>query len=102
MLGSYLYWITTAALVFCLFISLMRRQTIRDLAEARRKLLDERQEREQMRAELVHVRNAAEKDLAAAKKQTTDANATSTEPSFAYVMVAEMFSTSTRRSWTLS
>lgn len=79
MLGSYLYWITTAALVLCLFMSLLRRQTVKHLAEARKKLLDERQEREQMRAELVHVRNSAEKDLAAAKKQASDAKAARTE-----------------------
>lgn len=79
MLGSYLYWITTAALVLCLFLSLMRRQTLRHLAETRKKLLDERQEREQVLAELVHVRSTAEKDLAAAKKQAHDAKATRAE-----------------------
>lgn len=75
MLGSYLYWISTAALVLCLFLSLMRRQTLRELAEARKKLLEEREQREQMRLELVHTRTASEKDLAAAKKQATDASA---------------------------
>lgn len=79
MLGSYLYWITTAALVLCLFMSLLRRQTVRDLAEARKKLLEEREQRETMRLELVHVRTASEKDLAAAKKQATDAKAARTE-----------------------
>lgn len=75
MLGTYLYWICTAALVLCLYLSLMRRQTVRELAEARRKLLDERQEREQIRAELVHAHSTAEKDVAAAKKQATEAKA---------------------------
>lgn len=79
MLGSYLYWITSAALVLTLFVSFMRRQTIRELAEARKKLLDERAEREQLRADLVHVRSTTEKDLAASKKQATDAKAASTE-----------------------
>jgi colicin import membrane protein len=79
MLGSYLYWITTAALVLCLFMSLLRRQTVRDLAEARKKLLEEREQREAMRVELVHVRTASEKDLAAAKKQATEAKSARTE-----------------------
>jgi chromosome segregation ATPase len=79
MFGSYLYWITTAALVLTLFVSLMRRQTIRELTEARKKLLDERAEREQLRAELVHVRSTAEKDLAASKKQTNEAKNASIE-----------------------
>ncbi len=79
MLGSYLYWITSAALVLCLFVSYMRRQTIRELAEARKKLLDERAEREQLCADLVHLRSTTEKDLAASKKQATDAKTASTE-----------------------
>lgn len=79
MLDSYLYWITTAALVLCLFMSLLRRQTVRDLAEARKKLLEEREQREAMRVELVHVRTASEKDLAAAKKQATEAKSARTE-----------------------
>ena len=78
MLGSYLYWISTAALVLCLFMSLLRRRTLKDLAEARRKLLDERQEREQIRAELVHARTTAEKDVATAKKQASEAKSTIT------------------------
>jgi chromosome segregation ATPase len=39
----------------------------------------EREEREQMRAELVHVRSTTEKDLASAKKQANEAKASSTE-----------------------
>jgi|GEM_PF-4796084 len=78
MLGSYQYWITTGALVLCLFMSLLRRQTAKQLAEARKKLLDERQQREQMRAELVHVRGTLDKDLAAAKKLASEAKAART------------------------
>lgn len=79
MLGSHLYWITTFALVFCLLMSILRRQTAKQLVEARKKLLSERQQREEMRVELVHARTTAEKDLAAAKKQATDADAARTE-----------------------
>ncbi len=78
MLGSYIYWIGTAALILSLFMSLLRRQTLKELAEVRRKLLDERQDREQLRAELVHARTTAEKDVAGAKKQAAEAKSTIT------------------------
>lgn len=68
MLRTYLYWICSAALILCVFLSLTRRQMIRELAEARKKLLEEREQREALRAELVHARNAADKDATAAKK----------------------------------
>jgi len=89
MLGSYLYWITTAALVLCLFMSLLRRQTVRELAEARKKLLEEREQRETMRLELVHVRTASEKDLAAAKKQASEAKTARTELEDEHAKLAE-------------
>lgn len=68
MLRTYLYWICSAALILCVFLSLTRRQLVRELAEARKKLLEEREQREQLRVELVHARNAAEKDGTAAEK----------------------------------
>lgn len=93
MLGSYLYWITTAALVLCLFMSLLRRQTVRELAEARKKLLEEREQREAMRVELVHVRTASEKDLATAKKQATEAKTARTELEETYAKTEEELTT---------